>query len=101
MPYLVRLEYLTPEGWEVGHHGIALLDPGAYVERLRKRKKYGRAIELDDRLQPNGQVWEPDNLPDPSQLTKTERGSKIPALDTPCEWCETSHTGALDGSCLI
>lgn len=56
-PTLVRLEYRTPNGWVIGHKGIALLHPGRYVERLAEKGKIGRAIALDDQLQPTGQVW--------------------------------------------
>lgn len=103
MPTFVRLEYLTPDGWHQGHAGVNLIDPGAYVTRLAKRQKYGRAVELGEDLKPTGKVWEPDSLPsDLTLLTRMDEGSPIPALVvSTCEWCGESHDGDFDGSCLI
>lgn len=103
-PDLYRIEYLTPNGWEVGHAGIALLDPQGYVDRLLERKKYGRAITLDGKLQPRGKVYAPADLPDPSELVPT--GTRIPGLPDParksmCRHCDTYHGDPFDGSCLL
>lgn len=98
VPEMVRLEYLTPDGWVTGHAGIALLDPGRYVERLAQRKKYGRALALDGDLRPTGRVWEPDDLPDPSSLVPPTDGTTVPTL--PCDLCgATDHR--LDAQCLL
>ena len=98
MSTLCRLEILTPQGWWVSHAGIALLNPGRYVERLAARNKFGRATELDDRLQPTGTVWEPANLPDPASLVPAVDGSRAPVL--PCSLCgEAGHR--FEGECLL
>jgi hypothetical protein len=60
--YLVRLEYLTPAGWAVGHSGLRLLHPAKYVERKQAKEKVARAVELGDDMQPTGRVWEPENM---------------------------------------
>ena len=76
--FLCRLEYLTPEGWAVGHHGVGLLDPGAYVVRLRKNGKFGRATVLDDRLQPTSEVYVSADLPNLADLRPSS--TRIPAI---------------------
>lgn len=102
VPTLVRLEYLTPGGWVVGHAGVNLLHPERYVERLAERKKFGRAIELDDMLQPTGQVWEPEELPDPATLVPSDTAvPKLPEPDKQCPFCGDEHRPPFDGSCLI
>ena len=95
VPTLVRLEYLTPTGWAVGHRAMNLLHPARYVERLAARGKIGRATELDDQLQPTGTVWQPDELPDPAQLVPSD--TPIPRLA--CSFCGAG--GHPEGRCLI
>jgi len=114
VPTLCRLEYLTPHGWAVGHAAVNLLHPQRYVERLWARGKAGRATELDDRLQPTGQVWAAPDV-DPSQLVTSDTliprlllpsGDTTGATDTAnieellsqCSFCPERHA---DGSCLI
>lgn len=48
-PTFCRIEYWNPMtvNWEVGHAGINLLDPAAYVEKLAKRGTIARAVEVD------------------------------------------------------
>lgn len=90
VPHLVRLEYLTREGWVVGHAAINLLDPGRYVERLAAKGKFGRATELD-----TGEVWEPAELPDLALLYPSD--NKVPSVK--CHFCE--GTGHAPGECLL
>lgn len=48
-PTFVRLEYwhhLT-QSWEVGHHGINLMDPAKYVDKLAKNGTMARAVDPD------------------------------------------------------
>lgn len=98
MPTLVRLEYLTPRGWVVGHAGIALLDPQRYVDRLLAKEKFGRCIVLDESLQPTGEVFEPPALPDPADLRESE--TKIPALRvSQCSICGQPHGRAYE--CIL
>lgn len=99
-PTLCQLEYLTPGGWVVGHHGIALLEPLRYVERLAKNGKFGRAIELDPDLKPTGVVHAPKSLPDPSELVPAPN-NHIPQLPPLCDFCGDKHAAPHDGSCLI
>jgi len=104
-PTFVRLEYLTPTGWELGHSGINLMNPARYVERLAERGKFGRATELSDDLQPTGTVWEPKDLPaDPSVLVpSTTRIPQLPGAqaDGTCPHCEETHDAPFDGGCLL
>jgi hypothetical protein len=102
MSTLVRLEYLTPDGWVVAHAGIALLDPQRYVDRLTARKKFGRCTVLDGSLQATGKVYQPDNLPDPKTLVPSD--TQIPKLPEPektCPLCDSEHPKPWDGSCLL
>lgn len=99
MPTLVRLEYLTPTGWALGHAGINLLHPERYVKRLEERGKFGRATELGPDLQPTGQVWVAADLPDPSLLTSSE--TTIPELAPECPHCDERHRPPHNGSCLL
>lgn len=97
--YSCRLEYLTPNGWWVGHSCINLVNPARYVERLAARGKFGRVILLD-----TGEIIEPENLPDLSSLVPSE--TAIPRLPTatvegPCDACEDSHAPPYDGRCLL
>lgn len=94
VPTLVQLEYLTRDGWVVGHKGIALLQPARYVERLAARGKVGRATALDDQLQPTGQVWAPSDVPSPDRLYPT--ATAIPAVR--CGLCSGQHQ---EGVCLL
>lgn len=109
---LCRLEYLTRNGWVVGHAGVALLDPEAYVTRLEANGKVGRCTELDDHLQPSGQVWVAKVIPNPEdvpeslldRLVATNAGdSRIPRLkpeDEECEMCLGTLCDG-DGMCLL
>lgn len=48
-PTFVRIEYwneMTAD-WEVGHCGINLMDPAAYVQKLSKRGVVARAVNPD------------------------------------------------------
>ena len=110
VPTLCRLEYLTRNGWVVGHAGINLLNPSRYCERLTERGKFGRATELDDRLQPTGQVWTSAGLPDdPSTLPADilEKLHPDPPYRIPkvggeaCPLCDEVHPKPFDGSCLL
>lgn len=105
VPTLCRLEYLGRKGWVMGHAGVALLAPERYVERLTARGKFGRATELDDRLQPTGKVWVSPNLPrDPSVLVPDApfRAPRMPdKRDRLCEYCEETHAAPWNGVCLL
>lgn len=89
----VRLEYLTRNGWVVGHQDVPLLDPERYVERLTANGKFGRATDLS-----SGQVWvSPDVPTDPSILVSS--GTHIPKLpDGKCDFCGGPHD---TGGCLL
>lgn len=52
-PMLVRIDYWNPmiRDWTVGHAGINLLSPEAYVHKLFERGIIARAVDLD-----NGEV---------------------------------------------
>lgn len=104
MSILCRLEYMTRAGWVTGHAGIALLDPGRYVERLAANGKFGRALELDDRLQPTLRRWEPAKLPDPKDLVPATVGNPaVPQLrkSAACPHCDEQHSPPYDGRCMI
>lgn len=77
--YFCRLEYLTPDGWVIGHAGVNLLHPERYVERLTARGKFGRCTIID-----TGQVFESPNLPDPSSI---------------CRYCQSIEHQS--GECLL
>lgn len=98
VPKLVRLEYLTANGWVVGHKAVNLLHPGRYVERLSDKGKFGRATELDDRLQPTGQVWTTE-IPAEAMERLAASGTDIPAVA--CIICSQQHGPPYDGSCLL
>jgi hypothetical protein len=106
-PQIVRLEYLTPDGWVLaGEHALcSLLFPERYPERLREHGKFGRATLLDDRLQPTDTVWVAEDVPaDPSVLVHTGIGSvpwKLPEPDKTCPLCEEEHPKPWDGGCLL
>ena len=100
-PTLVRLEYLTPGGWVVGHKAMNLLHPARYVERLAARNKFGRATALDSQLQPTGQVWCPRELPDPATLRPTDTPIPAAPVAPTCIVCSRKHEPPYDGSCLI
>lgn len=102
VPVLCRLEYLTPDGWKVGHAGINLLHPERYVERLAERGKFGRATVLADDLKTELQVFEPKELPDPSVLVKSDtRVPRLPDPEKDCAFCGEEHPPPFDGSCLL
>lgn len=45
----VRLEYRLPSGaWRVGHRGVELRDPGAYVAKLATRGLQARFAEVEE-----------------------------------------------------
>jgi len=48
-PTFVQIEYWNPMtvSWEVGHAGINLINPAAYVQKLAKRGTIARAVEKD------------------------------------------------------
>lgn len=48
-PTFVRIEYWNPmlQDWAVGHAGINLMNPAAYVQKLAKRGTIARAVEVD------------------------------------------------------
>lgn len=96
MKYLTRLEYLTRDGWQVGHAGVELLDPEAYVKRLRTRGKFGRATVLD-----TGQIYEAEDLPDPSTLIPPTDGTRAHTVGEWCDLCFGEGQPPHDGSCLI
>lgn len=73
-PQFCRLEYLTSEGWSVGHHGVNLLYPHRYPERLAANGKVGRVVIVE-----TGEII---NSP----------------LATACTICDQEHT---DGACLL
>jgi hypothetical protein len=106
VPTLVRLDYLTPDGWITGHKALNLLHPARYVERLLARGKFGRATALDDQLQPTGQVWVAEDLPDPGELVPSDTpipvwsAEALPAR-VRCIVCTREHEPPYDGSCLI
>lgn len=104
-PILVRLEYLTPEGWEAYARIHSLLHPEKYPERMTAMRKFGRATELDDNLQPTGRVWVSPNVPeDLSVLVPREDGKApwgLPEPDKKCKMCEAVHGPPFDGSCLL
>jgi hypothetical protein len=100
-PTLCQLEYLTSNGWIVGHKSVALLHPKRYVERLTERNKFGRCTELDEKtLKPTGAVYVSPNLPNLQDLVPS--ATKIPQLRPPtCEFCGESHREPFDGRCLL
>jgi hypothetical protein len=61
--YFCKLEYLTADGWVVGHHGVNLLYPERYVERLTARGKWARCTIVE-----TGEVFESPNTPDPATI---------------------------------
>jgi hypothetical protein len=112
VPTLCRLEYLTRQGWVVGHAAVNLLSPERYVERLEAHGKVGRCTVLDDSLQPTGQVWVAQVIPDPDNIPESvlERlvfrdvgNPAVPVLkaeDEECEMCMGTLCDG-DGSCLL
>lgn len=103
-PTLCRLELYTPQGWVRNGPDVNLLFPERYPARLEERKKYGRAIELDDRLKPTGRKWEPRKLPPRAKLVPTDTpayGLPDPERRGMCQWCAKYHGDPFDGSCLI
>lgn len=48
-PTFVRIEYWNPltATWEVGHAGINLMNPAAYVKKLSARGTVARAVDKD------------------------------------------------------
>lgn len=72
-----KLEFLGPDGWEVGHHGVNLIHPERYPERLAANGKVGRVIIVD-----TGEIISGPLEPDP------------------CSVCGNQHTG-IEGSCIL
>lgn len=111
-PTLCRLEYLTREGWVVGHAAISLLEPARYVERLEGNGKVGRATVLDDTLKPTDTVYVASTIPDPDnipasildRLFATQNGNPaIPVLrdeEAECDFCLGTLCDG-DGTCLL
>lgn len=48
-PAFVRIEYWNgmTQDWEVGHHGIRLVNPAAYVQKLAQRDIIARAVDRE------------------------------------------------------
>ncbi|WP_027860115.1 hypothetical protein [Marmoricola sp. URHB0036] len=78
-PTLCRLEYLTTNGWAVGHAGIALLHPARYVERLTARGKFARCTELNPDLS-EGRVHVSPNLPADFSILVPDPPYRIPRV---------------------
>ena len=87
-PELCRLEYWNPEKgeWEIGHHGVSLLYPHRYPERLKANGKVGRVHILDADMN----VVETIQLEEPDENTPLH-----------CRWCTKTHPVPHDGSCLL
>lgn len=103
VPTLVRLEYLSPDGW-VRLCDQNLLHPERVVERYREHGKFARVTVLDDRLQAASQVWVAEDLPDPSLLIHTKDSNapwKLPDPTKMCVLCEDEHPPPYDGKCLL
>jgi hypothetical protein len=96
-PGQYRLEYLTTAGWVKGHGDLALMDPERYVAKMASRLDddkagegaWARCLEIDERLQPTGVVFEPPGLPPfeeapPSRL-RNGRVSECAACGDPHE----------------
>lgn len=103
-PTLVRIEYLTPDGWaKAGDQN--LLHPERVVPRYREHGKFARVTVLDDRLQPKGKVWVADDVPDPKTLVKTTNGGpckwKVADPTKTCSLCSEEHPPPYDGRCLL
>lgn len=49
MPIFTQIDYWSPltSSWEVGHAGINLLNPEAYVQKLAARGIIARAVNKD------------------------------------------------------
>lgn len=102
-PHLVRIEYLTPEGWVHGHAAMNLLSPERYVERLEANGKFGRATEHG-----TGRVWVSENVPEDPSILVPSTNNHMPCLPTSpmaaapaCVYCEERHAKPHDGTCLI
>lgn len=104
-----RIEYLTRDGWKVGHANFPLLTPQRYVDRLTAKGKFGRATVLDDSGEPTAEVYVSPNIPRPARTNlvddETNPDSKIPRRARPgetwCTLCENVHAEPHDGSCLL
>lgn len=81
VPTLVQLQRMDDDGNWVAVGTENLLYPHRYAERLAAHGKTGRAVALDDHLQPTGTVYEP----------VVER----------CPVCERTHVAPYDGTCLL
>jgi hypothetical protein len=103
-PIMCRLDHWTPRGWETVQPAVALLDPARYPARLEEASKYGRAVELDEALQPTGREWAPSTLPKRTELVPTDSsawGLPDPNRRGQCRHCDGYHGDPFDGSCLI
>lgn len=103
-PVMCRLDHWTPDGWVTIQPAVALLDPARYPARLEEKLKFGRAVELDDRLQPTGVVHNPSRLPNRAKLVRTDSaawGLPDPSRRGMCRHCDGYHGDPFDGSCLI
>lgn len=86
--FFCKLEYWDPStgDWTIGHRGVNLLHPRGYAERLAKNGKVGRVTVY-------------------ARESAYEVEEVIQILDTPavasCNFCDETHPGPYDGSCLI
>jgi hypothetical protein len=97
MPEFGRLDYLTREGWVVGHAGIALNDPQRYVDMLAKpQETVARFVPYDGDHQPGEPLVPASGVPDfPSAQGKVPRGLSI----IQCAACGDAHKTAWE--CLL
>lgn len=107
MPTLTRLEYLTPQGWVVGHAAMNLLDPERYTVRLAAKGKFGRATVLAEDLQPTDTVYVTPGVPEDLSVLVPDPPSPIPKVPTAgektaaCPHCGEVHHAPFDGGCLL
>ena len=89
-PSFVRLEYLTPAGWAVGHGSLTLADPQAYVDGLARRGVPARCVEVAlASTDATGVVW------GQGEATPEPVGVPLAALSragvTECSACGGAH----------
>jgi hypothetical protein len=101
---LTKIEYLTRDGWVVGHACVALLHPERYVERLTDHGKFGRATVLNEDLSDSDEVYLSPNLPE-DRMRLVSSSTHIPRLmvagEVQCPVCDDVHPKPFDGSCLL